>query len=320
MKTAKKCLITSNAVHEHYDEMKGGDILHFRYILITGLMVGAAVFLPGNAFAEKNELSGQQHSQKASIHANSSLKNDNEAVQTNVSPKAKNAKSIEKTVVLPEPAVKNQARAKQSASNGSIQRSDSQKPKAAARDLPEQAKGNMRSAIKKSEKEAKSSLSEKVDGRQENNSGLGKNKAAPKNKSGNSDSLPNAHIEVKNKGQSAGLVNAFKPHVSSTKKEDSFELIESEPQKQGQDPASQGEIPKMSQEINSTQRTNGSGGHSNDRISSGLSTLSLMEKWFEWNKYYEIKLVQPYLSRDAFLNNQWVNAPPAPPPQEAPFL
>ncbi|CAH2714125.1 hypothetical protein BACCIP111895_01279 [Neobacillus rhizosphaerae] len=294
--------------------------MHFRYILITGLMVGAAVFLPDNAFAEKNELSGQQHSQNASVQANISVKTDNRAVQTNVPAKAENTKSLKNTAVIPEPAVKNQARGKQTASNNSIQRAASQKSAAAARELPEQAKGNMQSALKKAEKADKTPESEKAAARQENHKGLGKNKPAPKNEAGDSDSLPNTIIEVKNKVQSAGLVKGFEPNLSISKKEDSFELIVPESRKQGQVPASQGEIPKMSLEINPTQRTNSSGGQSNDRISSGISTISLMDKWFEWNKYYEIKLVQPYLSRDAFLNNQWVNAPPAPPPQEAPFL
>ena len=48
---------------------KGGDILQFRHLLISGLMVGAAMFLPDNAFAEKNEVSGQQNSPKASVPA-----------------------------------------------------------------------------------------------------------------------------------------------------------------------------------------------------------------------------------------------------------
>jgi hypothetical protein len=85
-------------------------------------------------------------------------------------------------------------------------------------------------------------------------------------------------------------------------------------------PASKEEIPKVNQMTNQTQRTNSSGGQSNDRVSQGSSNVSLSDKWFEWKHYVEIKLVQPYLSRLALMNTQWVNAPPAPPPQKAPLL
>src|SRR4051812_25430280 len=82
---------------------KGGDILHFRHLLISGLMIGAAMFLPDNAFAERNELSGQQNAQKVSGQAEI----DNAAVKPNVPAK-------EKAVVIPE-AVKPNVSAKEKA-------------------------------------------------------------------------------------------------------------------------------------------------------------------------------------------------------------
>ena len=92
------------------------------------------------------------------------------------------------------------------------------------------------------------------------------------------------------------------------------------PYQEGDIPSGEEEIPKASQIPNPTQRTSNHGGPSNDRMSPGISGLSFPDKWLAWNPYYEIQLVQSYLSRQIRLNNQWVNAPPSPPPQEAPLL
>ena len=90
-------------------------------------------------------------------------------------------------------------------------------------------------------------------------------------------------------------------------------------QEQKNFPANKEEIPKVSQ-LNQTQRSNNTGGQSNDRVSNGLSNVSVLDKWFEWSNYFEIKFDQSYISRQDLLNTQWVNAPPAPPPQKAPLL
>lgn len=309
--------------------MKGGEILRFRHFFILGLMVGATMFLPDYAFAEKNEYSGKQNSHNASVQASPSVKTDNPTIQTNVPEKAKNVKPLEKTVVIPEPAIKNQDRVKQQPSKMTPQQAASKKPAQAPQNLPDQAKGNVQSSIKKTEKNVTARGSEKVEAVQGNNRGLVKNKPNPKNGAGNSavHSFHHNDTEVKNKAQSARLVNKLEPlgegsHSSVSKKENSSEpLVTKTPQKEGNKaPSSKGEIPKVSQVTNPTQRTNGTGGQSKDRVSQGLSTISLMDKWFEWNKYHEIQFVQPYFSLHLLFNNQWVNAPPSPPPQETPLL
>lgn len=49
------------------------------------------MFIPGNAFADKNELNGQPNSQKEMVQANNpSEKTDNTAPQANVPVKAEN--------------------------------------------------------------------------------------------------------------------------------------------------------------------------------------------------------------------------------------
>lgn len=287
--------------------MKGGEFLQFRHFLISGLMVGAALFLPENAFAEKNEVSGQLNPQKALVQSDAVEKV--EAVQTKIQEEAEKEKSLK-------------ARAKQPPSSPKLEPS----PKAALvlENLPEQAKPKVQSAIENTEKVIKSHGHKKEAAVKESAKEIGKNK--PTLQTGKS-ALPTLHnrgMEMKNKAQSERL--AHEPidkalYVSISQHVSSSEPIFPEPKKEGKVPVSKEEIPKTDQVLNQTQRTNSSGGQSNDRASfGGFNTISFLDKWFEWNKFYEIELIQPYLSRHAFMNNQWVNAPPSPPPQTAPLL
>lgn len=330
---------------------KGGDILQFRHLLISGLMIGAAMFLPGNVFAEENELSGPQNSEKAAGQVSPSVGIDNAAVKSTVPTKEEtvvvpaavkpnvpakeeavvvpvavkpNVPAKEKAVVVPNSAMKNQGGVKQQPSKVPPSNPASEKSAAASQNLPDQAKGNVQSALNKTEKAVhKAHEPGKAAAVQEHNNGLGKNTTTPENGSGNSDldSLHNAETEVKKQVQSV----SFEPQgedtdLSVAKKENRSEPLVQEPQEKGGIPADEEEIPKGIQVPNPTQRTSSNGGPSNDRVSQGLSTISFVDKWFVWDSYYEIQLVQSYLSQHTWLNNQWMNAPPSPPPQEAPLL
>jgi len=301
-------------------------------------MVGAALFLPGNAFAEKNELNGQLNSisHREMVPANNpSEKTENPAKQVNVPANAKsatievnvqakneNAKPSGKPVAVPEHASKNQSGVNQPASNGAPKQTVSQKPNSATpKALPEQAKGNGYglSALEKAEKTVKAIGQAKNDASQENGKGLEKNLLATHDAAEH-----NVEITVKDKSVSTSLVTRIElqgksSDLSKPKKAESIEPQPPVPLEKNNASDGKEEMPKADQAINPTQRSNNSG-QSNDRVSSGLSTVSLLDKWFEWNKDHELKLVQPYLSRYALMNTQWVNAPPSPPPQEAPFL
>ncbi|MDN3017927.1 hypothetical protein PH210_17160 [Paenibacillus sp. BSR1-1] len=278
--------------------------MHFRHFIISGLMVGAALFLPHNAFAEKNELSGQQNA--AAVHA---AKAESKNLQADV-----NAKAIGKTV--PGTSNKNQAAIKQQASNHSSQQAMSQKQAATSKSLPAQAKGNVQAVIKKTEKNVEAPGQQKKAMTNESNQGLGKDKQTSENVSVSS------NLGVNNPGQIKKRLETQREdsHLSEPKKLEPNEPLVAKPVSERQVPDKKDKIPNADQATNPTQRSNSSGGSSNDRVSQGLNTISTLDKWFEWNKYYEIKFVQLYLSRSALLTNQWVNAPPAPPPQEAPLL
>ncbi|MFJ7724773.1 hypothetical protein ACIQXV_01290 [Neobacillus sp. NPDC097160] len=308
-------------------------MLHFRHFLLPALMVGAALFLPGNAFAEKNEHNGQPNSHKEMVQANNpSEKTETPAKQVkvlmnakdaakgaNVPPKNENAMTTGKPVTVPEPARKNQQ-----ASNGAPKQAASQKPATAApKALPDQAKGNGY-GLNKTEKTVEAPGQEKQAAGQEIERELEKNKLTTHDVA-----VHSADITVNDKSESTRLVPKFEPQGEGSdlsnlnpnpKPFERFEFQQPVPLEKDNVPVSKEEIPKVDQAINPPQRSDSSGGQSNDRVSTGVSTISLIDKWFVWNKDYEMKLVQPYLSCYALMNSQWVNAPPSPPPQEAPFF
>jgi hypothetical protein len=268
-------------------------------------MVGAALLLPDNAFAEKNEVSGQ--SQTASVQADGSVKAEKVAVQPSVPAKAENAK---KTAVLPEPVSKNQGAVKQQASSQAPQQAASEKRAAAPKSLPNQAIGNSQSVLKKTEKAVEAPGQMKKADAQESNQGLNKDKKTSIN-----EPSPSYHKEI-NSSKSFGADS----QVSIPKKMERYEPEAAKPESKDKLPADKEDNPIADRASNQTQRSNSSGGSSNDRSSLGLSTIGKLDKWFEWNKYYEMTFVQLYLSRYALMSNQWVNAPPAPPPQGSSFI
>ena len=364
--------------------------MHFRHLLISGLVIGAVMFLPDNAFAEKNELSGQQDSQKASGQfetANAAIKPDimaqekaavpqaaepnvpakekavvpqvaepnvpakekvvvpqaaepnvpakekvvvPQAAEPNVPAKEKavavpeaarpNVPAKGKTVVVPDRAMENQGRINQQPSKVSPNNPASQKSGAGLENLPEQAKGNVKSALNKAEKAVKAHESKKGTAVGENHNGLGKNAPAPESGSGNSalNALHNSEIKIQSIRVEPQGENK---HLSMFKNENRSESLVPEPQEKGNIPSGEQEIPKAASQVpHPTQRTSSHEGPSNDRVGKGLSTISFPDKWLTWNPYYETQFIQFYFSRQTWLINQWVNAPPSPPPQEAPLL
>lgn len=266
-------------------------------------MVSAAVFFPDNAFAEKNELRPQKGQAPASIPEHASIPEQSsipEPASITVPAKSVESKSLNKTI--PEHASGNQAQAKQLSAQNTPNQA------ALKKSLPEQANDNAKPGVKKAEKVAQVNGPEQAEAVQANHI---VEKSRPKNYIQDTDS--EVKVEKVKPVKEDNILYLQGKDLDITKSES----VVQEPQK---DPASKEEIPKVNQVLNQTQRSNGSGGQSNDRVNHGINNLSLLDKWFEWNDYFEIKLVQPYLSRQALLNTQWVNAPPSQPPQAAPLL
>ena len=279
------------------------------------------MFLPNQAFAEKNESSGLQTTPKEFVHGQSSAKTD-QASQKTIPVKAESAKSQEKSIVVPSSAQLNQGGAKQQNSSSTPQQAVAHKPTA----LPVQAKVNVNPQAKKPAISVNSRGNGKGASIQEAKREVVQETKASVKGTVNSDkhSLHNDTVD-KNKTR-IKRDDIWSPSqqkgsfVPLSKKESSFEPPVKEPLEQGPIQESKEEIPKVSQMWSSSPRTNSSGGQSNDRGNQGLNTISMLDKWFEWNNLYDIKLVQPFHSRIAWMIHQWENAPPSPPPQTAPLL
>ena len=282
-------------------------------------MIGAALFLPGNAFAEKGGQNGQLHSHKEMVQT--SEKMENTAKQANIPIKTDNGKPVEKTAPVSENA--NQNAVKQLPSNEAPKQAVSHQPaEKTVKSLPEQAKGNGYglSVTKKTENAVNAPGQEKKAAAQEEENGFGTERVISYDVVEHS-----ADSAVKDKVESKKSVPRFQPKIEKSDSSIIQKVTSLEPQlpvpvEKDKTPSNKDEMPTVDQAINPTQRSNNSSSPLNDRVSMGTSTISFSDKWFEWNQYVEMKLVQPFLSRYALMNTQWVNAPPSPPPQDAPFL
>lgn len=266
--------------------------MHFRHFLMTGLMVGAALFFPDGAFAEKNEIRGQE--QKAE---RVSVQPVTKAVPAHVPDKIESAPSIIETDSSITPSVV-----------------DSNKPDAVLKNLPDQAKANVQPAEKKVEKVTGLEKAATV---QEKTKELAANKSTPKkmvddavfNSSHKSEAVEKnkaaemSRLEQNTEPSNEKILESFVPSLSN----------------HGKAPDNKEEMPKVNQITNQTQRTSSTGGKTNDRTSQGLGTLSLMDKMFEWTTYVNVLHEHLYFSRQEFLIHQWVNAPPLPPPLTASY-
>lgn len=249
------------------------------------------MLVPDIAFAEKPN--SVQQPQKAAIQVNTSVKTN--SVQAGSSEKVKLANETGKAPDKSE-VVGQQELVKEQPSKGqSRSQAVSEKAAEELKSLPEQAKGTVQTAVKKTkqahdaDKAAKGSESSK--------------QPSPKKANEYSKTETEVSRELQRTGQS----------VFDSSSQDKV----TEPVHEEKRPVTREKLPDVSKMTNQTQRTSHSSGQSNDRVHSGFITFNWVDKWFEWNTSYEIQLVQPYLSRLSLLNNQWVNAPPSPPPQRA---
>lgn len=251
------------------------------------------MFFPDNAFAEKNELRPQKGQAPTSIPEHAAIPipaPKSEPITITEPAKSEEAKSQSKTI--PEHARDNQIQAKQVPTQITPNQSVLKKS------LPEQANENAKPEVKKAKKVVQDNVPKQKEAIRVNRT---VEKLNPKN------SIQDTNRKVNN----SVYLQDEDLDITTSKS------VVQEPKK---DPDSKEEIPKVNQVLNQIQRSSTSGGQANDRVNHGVNNVSFLDKWFEWNHSFDIKLVQPYLSRQALMNTQWVNAPPSPPPQAAPLL
>ncbi|GAM16382.1 hypothetical protein SAMD00020551_4572 [Mesobacillus selenatarsenatis SF-1] len=278
--------------------------MHFRQLIITGFIAGAAMLVPDIAFAEKGSNAGIPQKPVA-------------AEQVTLPDKAENAKTSEKTPA--EPAVKNT-----SVQKPVVQKSAQAKPKEKPADA---VKSNGKApSLKKNEKPA---LPKKAKALINEKSKQVKHKPKHSDKPSNKDALKSIHNKgdyVKEpKRRSPGLKEKVEPArdyaetPSNVKRTAKAEIKKTPPVENDEHDSSQQErFPKGDNLPNPPSRTKASGGPSSDRTSYGTTSIFFSDKWFVWEESFNLNLLQPYTSRVAVFQSQWVNAPPSPPPLKAP--
>jgi hypothetical protein len=278
--------------------------MNFRQLIITGFIASAAMLVPDIAFAEKGSNAGNPQKSVA-------------AEQVTLPDKAENAKTSKKTPA--EPAVKNQPEQKPV-----VQKPAQAKPKEKPADA---VKSNGKApSLKKNEKPA---LPQKAKALINEKSKQVKHKTKHSDKPSNNDALKSIHNKgdyvKETKRRSPGLDEKVEPardsaetpaNVKRTAKAAIKKTSPVEKDEHGSSP--QKRFPKGDNLPNPPSRTKASGGPSSDRTSYGNKSIFFSDKWFAWDESFNLNLLQPYTSRVAVFQSQWVNAPPSPPPLKAP--
>ncbi|WNF23854.1 hypothetical protein [Mesobacillus jeotgali] len=278
--------------------------MHFRQLLITGFIAGAAMLVPDMAFAEKGETPGKGPKPVA-------------AEQANVPDKANNVRISEKSPA--QPAVQNRPVQKQA-----VQKTVQPKPKETPADAVK-VNGNA-SSSKKDQKAAQPKKTKASNNDKPNQVNPKQKHSNDQNKKG---ALKSIHIKdqyaKETERRSPGLEEKVEPSKESNetpsivKKAAKTEIRKMPPAKKDENDPSQNErYPKGDNLPNPPSRTKASGGPSGDRTSYGNTNTLFSDKWFVWDETFQLNLLQPFTSRVAVFQSQWVNAPPSPPPLKAP--
>ncbi|EIJ80390.1 hypothetical protein PB1_08522 [Bacillus methanolicus PB1] len=301
----------------------------------------------------KNSQSLESSKVNGRVQANSKLKTENEAVQnqasTNHSQQVKPEKSPQKIIRVPDQASEKARKAIQVPNQASVKaRKAVQVPNQAsvkarkAVQVPNQAsvkaRKTLQSTVKRTEKAVNNTIPEKVEVKQGVDKGQTKQKKPQSDKKGihsitnevekpSAKSLLNIDSGEKTKHQYTKMFQKLdneKLHQSILKNEGGFQKTsftdESKSKGKEKTPSRQERYLRDIQVVNSPQNTKIPGGSTKDRTGHSQSTVSFGEKWLELEKYWNLKLIQPYVDRAHVYRNQWVNAPPSPPPKDAPFF
>ena len=327
--------------------LKGGEIVHIRHFILMGVFLGAAAFLPNNVFAEKNEAAGQPVPQNSEVH-------------TPVLEKIETPMASHKAVsVTPENVHKSQGgvvqkpetnpRTHQTVPTKPVQKSPNKTNRCIGKAVPSSEKninvgkpavvaakvkdtGQTAAPVEKAELAEKTANPvAKVEvagqtgqtGRAKLNIVTKKIPAAPKSLSSNE---RNSEVEtnLQTPGLNAKSENYTEEAESSILIKTSHSLtlvhkplMDEENKTPSNNRKNPGEVEIMN---NPPQRMQSSGGQSNEQFSPGAGTISFIANQFDWDENFGLNISPIYTSQQAKYRNQWINAPPSPPPKAAPFF
>ena len=274
--------------------------MHFRQYVLKSILIGAALFFPTNAYAEKADHTPKLpiKTEKAAVQKQNKATKKQKALEKVVKPEKPVVKKGNKTLVekkvLPEQASLKAKEARQSTGK----------------------KRKQVRVINTSEKKAAASQREKQSLNKKQNVPVNKDaskllivkKTLPsKEKTQNSDVKENEFVHEIKTQSSIGIDKNSMPIMSS------FEKRESPRKQKTHDPVTS--FPEDLYMIFSQDNYH-SGGSAKDRKNTGFNTYSLNDKWFiRWEKYWLLESNQSFIFQNHKISSQWMNAPPFQPPK-----
>ncbi|WP_042462696.1 hypothetical protein [Neobacillus dielmonensis] len=290
--------------------------MKYRQFLILGLMAGAALFLPDNAFAEKNEVHKPQAASQVMKQPSNSSNISNAVSPAGHSPKSESAQAAPKTIPAANKVNSSNQGEKQPYANAAKPSVTPDKAATNEHQLPPQANEHAQAAVRRADMKTSNTDVVKDEGTEvEEQMHFKKQDAETYDDLSLRQAEDVTEIAKEVKSEEKGPIRL------ETKVDKPANTLSQQPQNDNKYPEESSKLPKDDQATNSSQRANSSGGGSpNERFSGSSSVSSVTDKWFVSDQYFGSQLEHFYYSRQAWLTNQWVNAPPLPPPQKSSYL
>lgn len=278
--------------------------MHFRQYVLKSILIGAALFFPTNAYAEKAD-----HTPKLPIQTKKeTVQNQNQAFVNQVNkekvgkPEKTNVKKVDKTLekkkALPGQASPKAKAARQSKEKKSKQADLMNAPKKKAA----KSYGKKNSIIKRQTNKApvNKEASKQI---------IVKRPLHSKEKIHNSEVNENEFVhEIKIQSPIVITKNSL-ARMSSF-----YEKPEAARKQNTPNPTTS--FPEDLVMIFSQESYHLGGGSSKDRKNTGFNTNSLSDKWFiRWEKYWLLESNQSFIFQNHKISSQWMNAPPFQPPK-----
>ncbi|WP_175987364.1 hypothetical protein [Bacillus sp. Marseille-Q1617] len=291
--------------------------MRIRHCILMGVL-GAAIFLPTYAFAEKNEGAGQtENARITEVHTNTVGKAEKIGSPVKAAPAAPELKRKEQKEEVPKPVESTDRKAVPAEKTvpdppGKNRQSDkSAHPQTHGKNIHASTPSGDVEEKRRADKEKQPA-------------GLLKKKRSEVSES--TEKRITDPIKSKREKEIVSQKQQVKPNVILNEEQNSHSLKEELQVKRkpvneaGKNaPFEKREIPGEVEGMNSApQRLPSSGGPSQETFSHGTGMVSFIHYPDDWE--IGLKLRTIYHSREDIYCYQWMNAPPSPPPKAAPFI
>ncbi|WP_052737649.1 hypothetical protein [Bacillus sp. SA1-12] len=310
--------------------------MHFRHFIFCGFIAGMTLFFPADAFAEKNgvdtevnpsqQLEQPQEKKPALISPQIREEENSDQLSGSINTPKQTVSSLSektgKTLDNPIDSVKTQSSQLREQASEKAQRARTSKVVTNnEHTLP--VKPNKEEISKGQNKEPiiKQAQQPSTQAKPSTKNGPGKPTKEPiENTTSTIDAekdllIRKAKKEADEKNQNKAIISKQDPSEKA-----SINYLSKDSQEEQNTPSHKHQYPIDIQTISSSQNTKLPGGSAKDRSGTSKSWNSTVEKWIEFEKQWNLRLIQTFVSKAHVYRNQWINAPPAKPPKTAPFF